>query len=304
MKAATARPHGNFQQWLADINLLCGEFDGAALGSDFAGGISGNQYGALRFSYVDSSSARLVRTPKEIKRSEVHKYFAVFQLEGTARMAQESSREVIEPGDVILIDSARPSQFEFGRGSRQVSLILPHERVDRLMKFTPLNICRKVPAQSPVARIAHQMLLLSTQLDSVSLAESEAVIDALVSLMRPALSASDSNSDPHGRILRKALQLIEAHIADEHLCPEMIARDIGVSMRGLYRVFAKKGLVVAQYIKNRRLDICAEALRNPQSTIKLSALGFAWGFPNSSYFTTAFKQRFGVSPGEYRKRYA
>lgn len=304
MKVATVMPSDNFQQWLADINLLCGEFDGAALGSDFAGTISGHQLGALRFSHVDSSSARLVRTPIEVKRSDVHKYFAVFQLEGTARMAQESSREVIEPGDVILIDSARPSHFEFGHGSRQVSVILPHDRVDQLMKFTPLAICRKIPAQSPVARLAHQMLLSSTRFDSVSLAESEAVIDALVSLMRPALSASDSHPDPHERLLRKGLQLIDAHIADENLCPEMIARDIGVSIRGLYRVFAKNGLVVAQYIKNRRLDICAEALRNPQSTIKLSALGFAWGFSNSSYFTTAFKQRFGVSPGEYRKRYA
>ncbi|MBA1203227.1 transcriptional regulator FeaR [Pseudomonas capeferrum] len=304
MKAATASPHENFQQWLADINLLCGEFEGEALGSDFAGTISGHQYGALRFSQVDSRCARLVRTPREVKRSEVHKYFAVFQVEGTARMAQESLREVIEPGDVILIDSARPSQFEFGHGSRQVSLILPHDRVHQLMRFAPLDICRKIPAQSPVARLAQQMLLSSTQLESVSLAESEAVIDALVSLMRPALSGSDNNPDPHERILRKALQLIETNIADENLCPEMIARDIGVSMRGLYRVFAKNGLVVAQYIKNRRLDICAEVLRSPQSNLKLSALGFAWGFSNSSYFTTAFKQRFGLSPGEYRKRYA
>lgn len=69
-------------------------------------------------------------------------------------------------------------------------------------------------------------------------------------------------------------------------------------------MFAKNGLVLAQYIRNRRLDICAVNLRNPRSTIKLSALGSAWGFSNSSYFTTASKQRFGVSPGEYRKRYA
>jgi AraC family transcriptional activator of tynA and feaB len=69
-------------------------------------------------------------------------------------------------------------------------------------------------------------------------------------------------------------------------------------------MFAKKGLVVAQYIKNRRLDFCAETLRNAQFEQKLSALGYAWGFSDSSYFSTAFKGRFGVSPGEYRKRYA
>ncbi|MHC6226878.1 transcriptional regulator FeaR [Pseudomonas sp. X10] len=303
MNVATGTIHDNFQRWLADINLLCGEFDGAALDDGFSGTIHGHQHGALRFSHVHSSSARLLRTPREVRRSEEHKYFAVFQLQGSANMAQGEEREVIVPGDVILIDSARPSDFHFTAESRQLSLILPHERVDHLMKFAPLQRCRKIPAHSPVAQLAHQMLLSSTGLEAVSLAESEAVIDALVSLMRPALSGADSSPDPHERIFRKSLELIEAHIDDEALCPEMIAREIGVSMRGLYRVFAKQGLVIAQYIKNRRLDICAEALRNPQSTIKLSALGFAWGFSTSSHFTTSFKQRFGVSPGVYRKRY-
>lgn len=302
MNTATAQQH--FQQWLADINHACGEFDGAALGDAFSGEIRPRQLGALRFSHVSSSHARLLRTPREVQRSSEHKYFAVFQLKGMANMAQDDAREVLMPGDILLVDSARPSDFTFGDASQQISLILPHDRVDQLLRFTPVEIGRKIPAGSPVALLAQQMLLSSTQLDEVSLAESEAVIDALISLMRPALCGSDSNPDPHERIFRKSLALIETHIADEALCPEMIARDIGVSMRGLYRVFAKKGLVIAQYIKNRRLDICAETLRNPQSTLKLSALGYTWGFSNSSYFTTAFKQRFGVSPGEYRKRYS
>lgn len=76
-----------------------------------------------------------------------------------------------------------------------------------------------------------------------------------------------------------------------------------MSLRGLYRMFARRQLVVAQYIRNRRLDFCAEALRHAGSELKLSALGYAWGFSDSSYFSTAFKARFGVSPGEYRKRY-
>lgn len=51
--------------------------------------------------------------------------------------------------------------------------------------------------------------------------------------MRPALSGWDSSSDPHERIFRKSLELIDVHIADESICPELIARRIGVSMRGL-----------------------------------------------------------------------
>ncbi|WP_256345255.1 helix-turn-helix domain-containing protein, partial [Pseudomonas sp. F1002] len=58
------------------------------------------------------------------------------------------------------------------------------------------------------------------------------------------------------------------------------------------------------YIKHRRLDFCAETLRHSPAEQKLSALCYAWGFSDSSYFSSAFKSRFGVSPGEYRKRYS
>ncbi|VFS57305.1 Transcriptional activator feaR [Kluyvera cryocrescens] len=73
-------------------------------------------------------------------------------------------------------------------------------------------------------------------------------------------------------------------------------------VRSLYRLFADKGLVVAQYIKNRRLDLCAQALQSAHDDEKLAGIGYRWGFSDHSHFSTAFKQRFGISPGEYRKR--
>ena len=76
-----------------------------------------------------------------------------------------------------------------------------------------------------------------------------------------------------------------------------------MSVRSLYRMFADKGLVVAQYIKNRRLDLCAQVLRATGDNEKLAGIGYSWGFADHSHFSTAFKQRFGVSPGEYRKRF-
>lgn len=70
-----------------------------------------------------------------------------------------------------------------------------------------------------------------------------------------------------------------------------------MSVRSLYRLFADQGLVVAQYIKNRRLDLCARALQNVHDDEKLAGIGYRWGFSDHSHFSTAFKQRFGVTPG-------
>lgn len=78
---------------------------------------------------------------------------------------------------------------------------------------------------------------------------------------------------------------------------------VGVSLRSLYRLFARQGLVVAQYIRNRRLDLCAQALRSAAEQEKLAGVGLDWGFADHSHFSTAFKQRFGMSPSEYRRQY-
>ena len=82
-----------------------------------------------------------------------------------------------------------------------------------------------------------------------------------------------------------------------------MAAELGVSLRSLYRLFARRGLVVAQYIRNRRLDLCAQALRSAAGQEKLAGVGLDWGFADHSHFSTAFKQRFGMSPSEYRRQY-
>lgn len=293
-----------FEQWLHDINQICGAFTAQPLAEDFSGGISEFRQGALKLSFVDACHARLARTPREVAASDDSKYFAVFQLQGRAGMAQGDQRTLLQPGEITLIDAARPSEFTYGENSRQLSLILPHALVEQAVHYNKVQCGQAIPASAPLAMLAHRLVLDTAQQGSLTQLESEATLQALVSLLSPALAATAGRADPHERNLRRALAYIDEHLRDETLCPEQLAREVGVSVRGLYRLFAAKGLVVAQHIKNRRLDCCAQSLRQAAGEQKLSALGYSWGFCDSSYFSTAFKGRFGITPGEYRKRHA
>ncbi|MCY1354084.1 Transcriptional activator FeaR [compost metagenome] len=292
-----------FDEWLHRVNQACGCFGATLLGTEFAGAIREYKSGALKLSIVDVAQARLYRTEREVAHSDGKHYYAAFQLQGSAHMEQGGNGAALLPGDITLIDSTQPSNFVYSENSRQLSLILPRELVEQRLRFAGVRCGQRIPASSPVAILANRLIIESTRQEYLSLPESEATLDAMVSLLRPAISAADAEPDAHERIFRKTLRFIDEHIRSEELCPELLAREVGVSVRGLYRMFAKKGLVVAQYIKNRRLDFCAESLRSAGGEQKLSALGYAWGFSDSSYFSTAFKARFGVSPGEYRKRY-
>lgn len=301
--SSTLRDHA-FEAWLGQVNRACGRFDARTLGPQFHGKLREYQGGAIKLSVVDMAQVHLYRTSKEVGASADGHYYAVFQQAGRSRLEQEGNRVELSPGDITLIDANRPSDMTYLEESRQLSLILPRQVIERGLRVAGVSCATKISASSPIAVLAHRLIAETSLQDSLGMLESEATLDALVTLLRPALASHDGEQDNHERMFRKAAAFIDEHIGAEELCPELIAREVGISVRGLYRMFAKKGLVVAQYIKNRRLDFCAESLRNAQFEQKLSALGYAWGFSDSSYFSTAFKGRFGVSPGEYRKRYA
>lgn len=56
---------------------------------------------------------------------------------------------------------------------------------------------------------------------------------------------------------------------------------------------------VSDYINNIRLEQAKSMLQNPGLTI--SEIAYKTGFSSPNYFSTVFKNKFGVSPNVFRK---
>jgi len=56
---------------------------------------------------------------------------------------------------------------------------------------------------------------------------------------------------------------------------------------------------VSDYINNFRLEQAKSMLQNPELTI--SEIAYKTGFSSPNYFSTVFKNKFGVSPNAFRK---
>lgn len=301
MTTSSQLKDADFEVWLAQINRACGRFAAKTLGEGFSGSVQEFRSGALRLSVVDIAQTKLYRTPQEIAQSDGSYFYTVFQLSGHSEMEQEGQRALLSAGDITLIDAAKPSTFIFSETSSQISLLLPRGYLERNLQFADLRCAQRLAAGAPMVRLSQQLVQESMRNSTLDQQESEAVLDAVATLLRPALIARDDA--PQDKVFHRTLSFIDKHIQSESLRPEWIASEVGVSVRSLYRMFARKGLVVAQYIKNRRLDLCANALRSAPVRQKLSDIGYSWGFADHSHFSTAFKMRFGVTPGEYRKQY-
>ncbi len=111
-----------------------------------------------------------------------------------------------------------------------------------------------------MVQLSQRLLLESMGGTTLSASESEAALEAIACLLRPVLHQRDPAPSRREKQFQKIIALIDASIQSEHLRPEWLASETGMSVRSLYRLFADQGLVVAQYIKNRRLDLCARGV--------------------------------------------
>jgi AraC-like DNA-binding protein len=95
--------------------------------------------------------------------------------------------------------------------------------------------------------------------------------------------------------LSRAKLLIEQNLQREFTI-DWLCSQLNISRAGLYRLFASLG-GVKSYIQERRLKKCTQQLLSPHfAHLPIYDIANRWGFHNESYFSRAFKQRYGVSP--------
>lgn len=103
-------------------------------------------------------------------------------------------------------------------------------------------------------------------------------------------------SDP---FLRKLYDCIENNIQNPQLSVETLAEKMNMSRRTLHRKLEMiAGASTGKMIKQCRLHKAAKLLENGNN---ISETAFMVGFESASYFSTAFKNFFGVTPLEYEK---
>ena len=100
--------------------------------------------------------------------------------------------------------------------------------------------------------------------------------------------------------LIEAVTLMEMNI-EEPLSTDDLAHHVGLSRRHLERLFKKHlQTVPSKHYLELRLEHARKLLRQSDKTIL--QIGLACGFTSASYFSTAYRNHYGLTPREERKR--
>ncbi|KHK64035.2 MULTISPECIES: helix-turn-helix domain-containing protein [Pseudomonas] len=118
----------------------------------------------------------------------------------------------------------------------------------------------------------------------------------------PAVHESQADPEPQGDeiVLRAAMRLIENQLDD---MPPLasLAQKVGTHEKRLTAIFREHlGMTVFAYIRDARLrrgqDLLCESAMSVQDVAELV------GFRNACNFTTAFRQRIGMTPSQFRQQ--
>lgn len=113
------------------------------------------------------------------------------------------------------------------------------------------------------------------------------------------LAISESKKSSENPVIKKACKFIEEHLAEDFGL-EVLAQELGVSPYHLSRLFKEeKGENFINYVTSLRLEKAKKLLGEPSLIIKEISTGV--GYSDQNYFTKLFKQKFGVTPSEYRE---
>ena len=96
---------------------------------------------------------------------------------------------------------------------------------------------------------------------------------------------------------------IESRLCNPRLDPQIVADAVGISVRYVNALLAEQDTSLTRFILARRLTRCRRAFDDPnQDHRTVGEIAYGWGFSDMTHFSRRFKEAYGVSPSEYRRR--
>ncbi len=283
----------------------------------FSGTVTASMLGGIGLSTVDAEAHTVRRTRQMAGDGGGGLFKLGLQLSGTGLLVQDGREVVMEPGRLALYDTSRPYTLTFDRAFTSHVMMFPHRALgvapERAGQLTATALDADHHLGAAVTAFLRQAVDVAPDLDpAVGARLAGNVVDLLGTLVSEILGetaadapdAAEERSRPtdRDRALAAVHEHIDAHLGDPELTPASIAQSQFMSVRSLHLLFEGTGTTVAAHIRERRLERCrAELGAAGHAGRPVAVVGARWGFADPAHFSRAFRSRYGVTPGQYRR---
>lgn len=224
---------------------------------------------------------------------------------GRCMLRHAGAEIVAETGDMIVVDARKPYELAFKGQVHGLVLSLPGTRFGGHSEALEKLAGRALNLNSGPAAVLSGFIrsawdhLVEQDNEEWPHSASEVIWDLMTSVLQDG-GAADSAGSRADALRRKATSLVDHRLFDAEFRTAAIAEELGISARYLQRVFAEAGTTPARFLLARRLDAAAARLRYADEPCRVTDVALECGFSDLSYFSRAFRLRFGTSARSYR----
>ena len=254
-------------------------------------------------SLVECRSAPLAgrRDAAELRRTEGDHVGMLLVLSGEEHVRQDDTAIRLGAGDMLLWDGTRPLRFEVMRPLHKVTLLVPRERLRRVVASSEPRGAVRLESRSGLGALAAGHLsALPRVARELPPAHAALAADLLVGLLGR-LVEPEAAPPAAGDLLGRILLHVEAHLDDPALSPSRLASHFGISPRYLHMLVSATGTSFSAHVRIRRLEAMRRDLADPRLAGRsITEIALRWGFCDSAHASRSFKAAYGVSPTVYR----
>jgi AraC-like DNA-binding protein len=274
---------------------------------DFEASVSTRDFDGLKVARFSGTPTAARRTNRHIAASIADDYLLALHTKGLTRARQGGREVTLHPGDLALLDSARPYAIELIDEGRfeHIAFRIPRPwldaRADRLERALAVRVSAASDAGRLLSPYLRTVASRSWQTD-VTLAAPliETGLDLLVNALVMA-AGLDLAVSRQAEMLHTLKQYSLRRLADRDLSPASVAAANYVSTRQLHRVFAREDISFGAWLRRERLRRCRRDLADRRLADRsIAEIAARWGYCSPAHFTRVFQARYGIGPREFR----
>jgi AraC-like DNA-binding protein len=267
---------------------------------------AGRQLGRLSVLTVTTRRLTLRRTARLARLDAQPSVLLEMQRAGRRTVTQADRRAVLHPGDLSLLDTSRPYVSDNVDGTEQYCVRVPRAELALTDRALSGVAGLRLGPRDPVACLAASYLSRIVGDDRLAAQADLAAFEAAtVELIRAVIATRVDDvpaREPVGNTLAyQIMEFIRQHLTDHDLTAAKIAQAHHISVRHLYTVLSRSGVVLGEWIRGHRLEGCRRDLARVGAHAQtISAVARHWGFDDATHFSRSFRNAFGMSPREWR----